>query len=144
VKRAFDGQFLWVLARPAEDPAEPGHGGVGEHLQRLSEFVDRWDDVVGHWRHEVERSEGCLALWGAGAKGVTFLNAVDPEGSMVVVDLNPRKWKRYMPGSGHRVDAPASLGEIQVSKVLVTNPAYVDEIGEMLRDLGVRAEVIAV
>jgi len=81
-------------------------------------------------------------LWGAGSRGVQFLAAVDPDRRLsAVVDVNPRKWGRYLPGGGHRVDSPDRLVELKPQVVVITNPAYHKEIGSALVELGVTAEL---
>lgn len=148
LERSFHGQFLSVEARPGQS-AEPAENteGVGEHLDLVADFAERWAASVEHWRGEVEarRSHGeQVALWGAGSKGLNFLTAVDPAGQIPVVDLNPRKAGSHLPGTGHRVDLPESLAGSAVSTVLVTNPVYREEIAQRLEQLEVDAEVVTV
>ena len=71
-----------------------------------------------------------MAVLGAGAKGVTLLNLVDPSGARVdcVVDVNPKKQGRFLAGTGQAIVAPAALAERGVRHVLVLNPNYTDEI----------------
>ncbi|SEF17191.1 class I SAM-dependent methyltransferase [Jiangella alba] len=140
--RSFAGQYAWVEVRAGSTdpvPADPA-----EHLALLADFAERHHEHVARWRDDIARHGERTVLWGAGSKGVSFLNAVDPEGRLTVVDLNPRKWQRFLPGSGHRVIAPADLPGEQVATVLVTNPAYQREITGQLGELGVPAEVVAV
>jgi len=138
---AFDGQFLWVEARPGPvDDAVPDD--VGQHLRLVEEFGARWRSATQHWRDRIGEGEHELVLWGAGAKGVTFLNAVDSRARLTVVDLNPNKWGRYLPGTGHQVQDPAGLGERDVALVLITNPVYRDEISDHLKQIGVHADVV--
>ncbi|WP_380165798.1 class I SAM-dependent methyltransferase [Jannaschia sp. R86511] len=139
---AFGGQFLWVEARPGRlDDTVPD--GVAEHLALLAAFGERWRSTTRHWRDRIGADDSDeLVLWGAGAKGVTFLNAVDDGARLTVVDLNPNKWGRYLPGTGHRVQDPASLGERAVALVLITNPVYRDEISHHLEQIGVHADVV--
>jgi hypothetical protein len=83
-------------------------------------------------------------LWGAGSRGVQFLTLADPDRRLAaVIDVNPRKWGRYLPVTAHRVDAPETLTELQPSTVIITNPSYRTEIGEHLRRLGVTADLVA-
>lgn len=139
---AFDGQFLWVEARPGEVDTAAPHG-LEEHLHRVEEFGQRWRTATQHWRDRIGHDgQAELVLWGAGAKGVTFLNAVDDRARLTVVDLNPNKWGRYLPGTGHQVQDPASLGERDVALVLITNPVYRDEIADHLKQIGVHADVV--
>ncbi|MFZ5871126.1 MAG: SAM-dependent methyltransferase, partial [Actinomycetota bacterium] len=102
---------------------------------------------VSRWRRTIDDRAARgdrLALWGAGSKGVTFLNAVDEAARLSVVDLNPNKWGRYLPGTGHLIEEPRSLVERPVATVLITNPVYRDEIAAELRDMGVQADVVSV
>lgn len=139
---AFEGQFLWVEARPAE-PDATAPEAVDKHLRRVEEFGGRWAATTRRWREEIAaRPTGEVALWGAGAKGVTVLNAVDPRGALTVVDLNPNKWGRFLPGTGHEVRAPDALAGTPVRTVLITNPVYRDEISDHLQQIGVRADVV--
>jgi hypothetical protein len=84
-------------------------------------------------------------VWGAGAKGVTLLNALTLGRDVVaaVVDVNPRRQGRYVPGTGQLIIAPADLRRYHVSRVLVMNSNYVDEIRAMTRTLVPDADVLA-
>jgi hypothetical protein len=61
-----------------------------------------------------------------------------------VVDINPHRQGRHMPGTGQLIVAPAFLAEHEPDCVIVMNPVYVDEIGEDLARLGLDPEVVAV
>ena len=72
-----------------------------------------------------------------------FLCAADPDRRLAaVVDVNPRKWGRYLPVTAHRVDAPETLTQLRPSSVIITNPAYRGEIAASLARLGVEAELL--
>jgi hypothetical protein len=153
LRSTFHGQFLSV-----ETPVIDGADGdlssyalapvvVAKHILLVRSFATRWNAAVQYWRDEVAalRDKGeTLAVWGAGAKGVNFLNAVDPDGEIPVVDVNPRQAGHYLPGSGNQVAPPASLQGSNVTRVLVTNPAYRDEIKRDLAKLGVNSDVALV
>ena len=59
-----------------------------------------------------------------------------------VVDVNPRKWGRYLPVTAHRVDSPETLTRLRPEAVIITNPSYRTEIAEELRRLGIEAELL--
>ena len=86
-----------------------------------------------------------LAIWGAGSKGVTFLNAI-PCGREIdaVIDINLRKHGRFVPGTAQEVRGPEALEGRDLDTVLVLNPLSEDEIRASLSDRGVRAEVLVV
>jgi C-methyltransferase C-terminal domain len=92
---------------------------------------------LSNWAAEVRRltARGPVALWGAGAKGVTFANLVDPECRHLacVVDVNPRKQGKFLPGTGHPIVPPERLLHEGVQSVLVLNPNYFDEIVGLVR-----------
>ncbi len=147
LRSVFGGQFLALEARPSaapNRPATPPGAEVERSLERRADFagryrstVETWQERLGAW-HDAGRTS---ALWGAGAKGVTFLNLV---GSTVdaVVDLNDRKHGRHLPGTGHRVLAPSDLAAVRPDVVVVMNAAYEDEIRHDLSVMGLDPEIV--
>lgn len=82
-------------------------------------------------------------IWGAGSKGVTFLNATGAgEEIVAVVDINPRKQGKYVAGTGQRIVAPTELSELRPDFVIIMNANYREEIGRMLSEVGIEAEVL--
>ena len=61
-----------------------------------------------------------------------------------MIDINPFKQGKYLPGTGHLVSAPESLVAAPPDTVIVMNPIYLDEVGTMLADLGLSPELLAV
>ncbi len=149
----FNGMFRFIeMSANAEDEPRRGQQPVPGPAERDRQLAA----VAGfHARHEAERAAwrtriADLAargaqpvLWGAGSRGVQFLTFADPGRRLsAVVDVNPRKWGRYLPVTAHRVESPARLAELRPAAVIITNPAYRTEIGAQLRDLGVDAEIL--
>lgn len=140
----FHGQFLAVEARPGVETAWT-RNGVASTLDLVDSFAERHAWAVRRWRAEVARlrADGAaVAVWGAGSKGVNFLNAVDPDGQLPAVDINPRKWGRFLPLGGHRVISPADLVQRAPSEIIVTNRVYADEIRRTVARLGISAEIV--
>jgi hypothetical protein len=77
-----------------------------------------------------------FAVWGAGAKGSTFLNLLDPKGEYVkyVVDINPAKQEKHIACTGHNIFSPSVLKEQPVDAVIVMNENYLTEIKSMIND----------
>jgi SAM-dependent methyltransferase len=115
-------------------------------LAAVAGFAERHFAERERWRSTIASLDATGArpvLWGAGSRGVQFLTYGDSERRLAaVVDLNPRKWGRYLPVTAHRVDPPATLTELQPSAVIITNPAYRAEIAAQLTELGVTAEIL--
>ncbi len=148
----FAGQFLCLEAHAGDVPAGevsaspvPAAPELGKLARGLSRQVE---ELLIHWRGEfakVRQAGGRVAIWGAGSKGVTFLNLMGTDADICVpVDINPQKRGLHVAGTGHRVAAPADLPSAGIKLVLVMNPVYTAEIAGMVRELGIEAEVAGV
>jgi SAM-dependent methyltransferase len=86
-----------------------------------------------------------VVLWGAGSKGVTFLNLTEGASSIeAAVDVNPRKQGRYVAGAGTPIVGPEALRRLRPDIVLLLNPVYEDEVRLRLQCEGVAAKVMRV
>lgn len=137
VRHIFGGQYLWLEARPGNEssplvPQQTSSNALA-YGAKLDTLRTAWAD-----RLENLARSGCVALWGAGAKGATFANLVDPEAAVIdcVVDVNPAKQGRFIPGTGHQIVAPHVLAQRKVTHLLVMNPNYRTEIAAELSRLG--------
>lgn len=150
VRSVFGGQFLTLDARPGDHDPEPTEleSAVADIAADVADFARRYDLEVERWRGELAAlaADGRrAAIWGAGSKGVTFLNTVDMLGAVdVAIDINPRKTGMYVAGSGQRIVAPDEVPAIAPDLVIVMNPNYLDEIRRTLADIGCSADVTAV
>jgi len=144
VEEVYGGQFLQIEARPQAEPAPPpkadNHrlaGLVNAFATTFHERVERWRSRLGVLRREGKRA----VLWGAGSKGVTFLNTFrDLCPADYAVDLNPRKHGRFLPGCGVEIVAPESVRDLKPDLILIANPLYQNEIRGAVAELGVAAE----
>ena len=91
------------------------------------------------------RPNGKVAAWGAGAKGVTFANLADPQCDLLdcLIDLNPAKQGRFVPGTGHPIVDPASAAARGVRAALLMNPNYEHENARLVAAGGLPIELIA-
>jgi SAM-dependent methyltransferase len=134
IERVFGGQYLWMHAIHRADAvtsvgAAPDGARIVAAAQRFARREAALHDAIAEHLRAL-RTVGPVAVWGAGAKGVTFLNQLDSSGGLVdcVIDINPRKQGRFVPGTGHPIVAPSSLAARGVRNVIVMNPNYADEI----------------
>jgi 2-polyprenyl-3-methyl-5-hydroxy-6-metoxy-1,4-benzoquinol methylase len=121
---SFADQYLWFEATTSEAPRREPSGGIAA-LARA--YAARERGLLEEWTSRIDRQgQGAVALWGAGAKGVTFANLIDPECALVdcVVDINPGKQGCFIPGTGHPIVAPHQLAERGVGTIVVMNPNY--------------------
>jgi SAM-dependent methyltransferase len=144
----FGGQYLWAMAQHRVG----GGGPVAmpqptATLRAAQRYQDRLQARVSTLASGVGKlaKAGQVAVWGAGAKGVTFLNLIDPNASLVAVaiDINPKKQGRFIAGTGHAIVRPAEALRHHVESVVVMNPNYIDEIRCQLADVGYAGRVYA-
>ncbi len=149
-ERTTAGAAAGAAARPAggqagDDPRADDPAVVAGFAERLGEV---YAAKVAHWRArlaELAAAGRTAAVWGAGSKGITFLNVLPAAGVITrVVDVNPRKQGRFVPGPGLPVVAPAELAARPPDLVVVVNPLYREEIAGMLAAAGVSAELAEV
>ena len=140
----FGDQFLAVEALAGDTPTArtPDPGDLPD---LVAEFATAYEEKFRHWEHRLAQwtSTGArIALWGAGSKGVSFLNMVPGADDInMVVDITPRKHGKHIPGSAQPVVGPEDLAAQPPETVLVMNPVYRDEIASILTGLGIDATV---
>jgi SAM-dependent methyltransferase len=77
-----------------------------------------------------------MLVWGAGAKGSTFVNLTDVNKEYIscLVDINPKKQGRYIAKTGHKIISPAQLADFGGERdILVMNDNYYQEIQELIK-----------
>lgn len=144
VEHIFGGQYLWLEARVADvDDALPT---VGETLRLATAYAADEQRLREAWLVRLRNlsQNGKVALWGAGAKGATFANLVDPHCTLIdcVVDLNPNKQGRFVPGTGHPIVSPTDLPSRDVRNTVLMNPNYREENLQLLADAGIELNLI--
>ena len=146
VRHVFSGQYLFLEATPSAQPlAHRSRLGALDVPALATRFAEHEAECSATWRDRLERLSAArrVVVWGAGAKGVTFANLIDPDRRLIdcVVDINPAKQGKYLPGTGHPIVAPASLVGREVV-LLVLNPNYLREIEQTVARLRLDAEII--
>ena len=139
VRHVFEGQYLWAAATSTDHPEPAPPRPLARDLVTLAErFASASQELRHRWHRELtaRRRDGEIALWGAGAKGVTFAATVDPTGELVtcLIDLNPKKQDSFAPVTACPIVAPAAAAARGVRTVVVMNPNYKAEIGQYIQD----------
>ncbi len=149
-RESYEGQFLCLEADVgrSEDGLSDGLNDLEQMAQAVAVFAENYGRKVEHWRRMLEqfrRSRKRAIVWGAGSKGVTFLNTFRVrEGIDYVVDINPHKQGLHVAGTGQEIVPPQFLETYRPAVVLVMNPIYREEIARQLAGLGLEAELFAV
>ena len=162
VREPYQAQFLTIEARvaptdagetraPGAEPILDGRRGRSdlEALDRdveafrtsITTKVETWRERLARWRGEGVR----VVAWGAGAKAVGFFNLTGAGDAIAsVVDVNPAKHGKHLPGTGHEVVPPGALVASPPDVVVLMNPIYRQEIAQTLAELNLSAELVNV
>jgi len=81
------------------------------------------------------------AVWGAGAKGLSILSAMNTENVAMLVDSDTNKIGRFTPVSELEVQTPEQLIQQGMGLVLITAVAYQDRIMDKLRAMNYGGQV---
>ena len=149
VQRRYDDQYLLVTALPTGVPrqgvldartSDALAGTAQDFSRRVSTRVNEWRDVV---RAAAQAAED-VVVWGAGSKGTAFLAALGEDAGSVsrVVDVNPHLAGAFIAGTGHAIVSPEALDERPPDLVVVMNPVYLGEIGQVLSRVSPRARLL--
>ena len=118
----FNGQYIYVIA---------DLGAVKNKIEKrpFKTYDIRFGERIAEYAALVAKHKN-LAIWGAGAKGSTFLNLVDKGATKVkcVIDINPKKQNRFIGGTGHPIISPLDISNRGIDTAIVMNVNYLSEI----------------
>jgi hypothetical protein len=147
----FRGQFLCIETTPDEIVTKLSDEQVVEVkqlAQDIADFSTNFKQKLDAWTQKLEhlfQAGKRAVVWGAGSKGVTFLNFLKIQNEIeYVVDINPRKHGMYVAGTGQKIISPEDLKDYQPDVVIVMNPIYQEEIRGLTASLGLSPDIITV
>ena len=145
---SFDSQFLSAEAVPSISgiAGELATMEQVEAVERMIEgFKSRFRHAINDWTAQIEaatRQGKRIALWGTGAKAVTFVNAVAAASQIgLLVDSNPRKHGMFVAGTGQRIASPDELPGYRPDAIILLNPTYEAEIRQTLAEMTADADL---
>lgn len=148
--RDYGEQYLLIEAKPVNTPSQtihPFEETVAEVAQDVKLFAEKIEQKLQYWKNylkEAQVRQEKVVVWGSGSKCVAFLTTLNTIDTIeYAVDINPHRHGKFIPGVGKEIMAPEFLKTYQPDKVIVMNAIYCDEIGQMLKDMGVSTEVVA-
>jgi hypothetical protein len=146
VRHVFGGQYLWLEASPAPQ-VQPPTPRAGDVPALADAFSASYDALVAGWQAKLADAvkRGKIGVWGAGAKGVTFANLLDPDRAIIdcLIDLNPRKQGKYVPGTGHPIVSYQEAAARGIRTAVLMNPNYRSENVALLAQAGLDIELSA-
>jgi len=148
----YGGQYLLLEARPAENGPSGSHLELEDTPEVLRDAVARFQETcanaIRQWRRRIQvaRAEKkSIAIWGSGSKCVAFLATLGiADDIAAVVDINPYRHGKYLPGTGKPIVPPTALKQIRPDLVIAMNPIYLQEIGTDLAAMDLHPELTSV
>jgi len=146
----FDGQFISIEAFPKADTKTSNHNKDNGKLNKILNYIDNfstnykanlkyWNDIISGLNETNKK----VVVWGAGARGVSFLNMLNINDYLkYVVDINPRKKDKFIPGTAQHIVPPIFLQEYKPDAVILTNPIYKNEIRQILNELNLHPQLL--
>ncbi|MDR3057784.1 MAG: class I SAM-dependent methyltransferase, partial [Prevotella sp.] len=134
----FNGQYLCVVAKILKDK------NLNEIKEKCSKFAKNRDILIKRINHRLSSlaENGAVFLWGAGGKGVAFVNMFDPDKRLIqyLVDINSVKKNTFVAKTGHEIISPEEF-KMKIKEegtIIVLNDNYIEEIKLMLIQLGIK------
>ena len=146
----YEGQYILITGKPAADPTQATFGvedDFEELRRRVAAFPTICSTAVNKWQGYISQKTEAgkrVVLWGSGSKSVAFLTTLHITNQVeYVVDINPYRHGKYMPGGGQVIVAPSFLVKYRPRSVIVKNPLYRDEKQQEQRNKGLAPQLVA-
>lgn len=129
VGHLFNGQYIYMIADLKKIKNKIAKKTLNYH------YLDKYQDTIKKYK---------CAVWGAGAKGVTFLNLLDPNKKCIkyVVDINPKKENKYVGKTAHKIISVESLKKLvdkeKVEIIFIMNENYKEEVQKEMNGYNVK------
>lgn len=126
----FGGQYCFIIIKLES---------LRNDLHTTQTMIDtpklEFDKYITMWKEVLEPKRN-IYIWGAGAKGATFLRLIDPDGSLIsgVIDINPKKQKHLIAKTGHKIFSQNDLNQLTPDGIIIMNGNYLKEIIATLKN----------
>ncbi len=145
----YSDQYLLIEAKPVRKKSNKIKK-VEENLETTTRDVENFSmncrKKIEQWKTQLHRirEEGKKAIiWGSGSKCVGFMTTLGIKSEIeYIVDINPNRHGKFIPGVGKQIVSPEFVKNYQPDIVIVMNPIYCNEIGQMLGEMGLAPELI--
>jgi hypothetical protein len=148
LRDAYSAQFLSIEATldPNRSQRVQQFGNLPELTTLVARFAEKTSAKWKEWRSKLaEYKSTCrrVAIWGAGAKTVSFVNMLQITDLIpYAVDINPHKQGLFLAGTGQQIVAPEFLKEYRPETVILMNSIYRPEVEAQLNEMRLRPELI--
>jgi hypothetical protein len=120
---------------------------AGEIKDCITSFAAKSTSMIKKYSGRVKQllnKRKRVVMWGAGARGVTLLNILKDPRIEYAVDINPLKQGKYVPGTGQKIVDPKFLLDYQPDHIILANPAYENEIKQIINRLQIKTEFVLI
>jgi hypothetical protein len=150
ISKDFNDQYLLIEAKPAKNDSKkalPTEETVTELEKKVEYFSLHCRETLEQWKNRLNSfsNDGKqVVIWGSSSKCVSFLSTLNLDSEIAcVVDINPYRHGKFLPGSGKEIMSPQILKKHDPDVVIVMNPIYKNEICHMLDEMGLAPELIS-
>lgn len=133
----FGGQYIYLWAKLADLKNKINDA------DSYTKYTLQFDEKINTLKKQLSESKNAI-VWGAGAKGTTFVNLLDPHRTLFkfVVDINPEKQNKFIAKTGHLIVSPDVLQNEAIKDIWVMNENYLEEIQKTINNKDVCFHVI--
>ena len=129
IKRDWEGEHIIALVKKQE----PGNIAPRQPRERLGEFSG-WVEPLKNRINNFTQGFKRVAIWGAGAEGVSLIAVTGLRGVAYVVDSAPYKQGRFTPVNHFPIVHPRTLKTDPVDAIIIAAPRYYREIIRQLKE----------
>ena len=133
VKPVFNNQYLWLEAVPSNSQIITKNPLLLKSAEIFQSSVkNKKEELTSKFKKLMKH--GNIALWGAAGKSVCLANTIDPNRELIecLIDLNPKKWGKFIPGTGHEIINFTEIEKRKIKTAIIMNPNYYDEIKKLI------------
>jgi SAM-dependent methyltransferase len=139
-KHTFNGQYMRIVARAVSRDNKNKIKNKQNTLALCRKFASNREkkmNSVSNTLKILAQKEKPVFVWGAGAKGVTFVNLFDSQQKYIssLIDINPDKQGRYVGITAHEVISAEKIPAKCMGIIIVLNDNYLKEIKRHLKYL---------
>lgn len=147
--RVYGEQYLIIEALPVSEPSlkiHPLEESLEQSAHDVRYFASQIDQKLTQWKQQLIAMKTAgkrVVIWGSGSKCVAFLTTLDTKDYIEhVVDINPYRHGKFIPGVGKEIMPPEFLKDYQPDYVIVMNAIYRDEIQKTISEMDLSPEIL--
>lgn len=150
ITEEHEGQSLCISATPDKEEKLGYDYSSRPELKQIKDdvaaFSDKYYSKLGAYEDKLKTQSGKrrVVMWGAGSRGVTFLNTLKNLEIDYAVDINPKKQGMYIPGTGQKIVPPEFLRKYRPDMIIIMNSIYKGEIRDMAENIHINPEFFLV